>query len=155
VLDGAVIQIAGALAERNVARFYKWGPSVLSQSDPSWQQQTFTTRCVGLMPWSPVQVAGSRNAGGDLTITWIRRTRFGGVWTDGTDVPLNEETEKYEVDILNGATVVRTIAVTNTSATYTAAQQVTDFGSVQSAITVKVYQISGTVGRGRAASATL
>ena len=155
VLDGAVIQIEGALAERNVARSYKWGPSVVSQSDLSWQQETFTARCVGLMPWSPVHVAGSRNASGDLSISWIRRTRFGGVWTDGTDVPLNEETESYSVDILNGPTVVRTIAVTTPSASYTAAQQTTDFGSLQSAIAVKVYQLSATVGRGRAASVTL
>lgn len=156
VLDGAIVQIAGALAERNVARFYKWGPSPVSQSDPAWQQETFTARCVGLMPWAPVHVAGSRNASGDLAFTWIRRTRFGGVWTDGTDVPLNEESEKYEVDIIKGGVlVVRTIAVASPSATYTAAQQTTDFGSVQSSVAVKVYQISGTVGRGRAASATL
>ncbi|MBI3672549.1 MAG: glycoside hydrolase/phage tail family protein [Rhizobiales bacterium] len=161
VLSGRVnalaieIQIDGALAERNVARFYKWGPSGVSQSDPAWQQETFTARCVGLMPWSPVHVAGNRNVSGDLAISWIRRTRFGGVWTDGTDVPLNEETESYSVDILNGTTVVRTIAVAAPSASYTAAQQVTDFGSAQSAIAVKIYQLSATVGRGRAASATL
>lgn len=156
VLDGAIVQIAGALAERNVARFYKWGPSVVSQSDPSWQYETFTARCVGLMPWAPVHVTGSRNAGGDLSITWTRRTRFGGVWTDGTDVPLNEETEKYEVDFIKGGVlVVRTIAVTSPAATYTAAQQTADFGLPQSAIGVNVYQVSGTVGRGRAASATL
>ena len=107
------------------------------------------------MPWSPVHVVGSRNGSGDLAITWIRRTRFGGVWTDGTDVPLNEETESYSVDILNGSTVVRTIAATSPAATYTAAQQTADFGSAQSAIAVKVYQLSATVGRGRAASATL
>ncbi len=74
VLDGAVQQIAAALAERNVARFYKWGPSGLSQSDPSWQQTTFTARCVGLMPWAPVKLAGARDVSGNLTITWIRRT---------------------------------------------------------------------------------
>ena len=44
-------------------------------------------------------IAGARNAGGDLTITWVRRTRFGGVWADGVDVPLNEESERYEVDV--------------------------------------------------------
>jgi hypothetical protein len=155
VLDGAIQQIAAALAERNVARFYRWGPSGLSQSDPSWQQQSFTARCVGLMPWSPVQVAGVRNGAGRLTITWTRRTRFGGIWADGADVPLNEEFEKYEVDILNGAAVVRTIAVTAPSAIYAVADQTTDFGAVQSAVAVKVYQISATVGRGRGTAATL
>lgn len=35
------------------------------------------------MPWSPVHVAGIRNGAGDLAVTWIRRTRFGGAWADG------------------------------------------------------------------------
>lgn len=32
--------------------------------------------------------------------------------------------------------------------TYTAAQQISDFGSVQTAMAVRVYQLSATVGRG-------
>lgn len=155
VLDGAIAQIQAALAERGVTRFYKWGPSVLDSSDVAWQQGTFTARGVGLMPWSPVHVAGTRNGSGDLSITWVRRTRLGGVWADGADVPLNEESERYEVDILDGANVARTIATTLPAATYTAAQQTADFGSPQPSIAVRVYQLSATVGRGRPAAATL
>jgi len=155
VLDGAIAQIQAALAERGVARFYKWGPSGLDPSDVAWQQATFTARCVGLMPWSPVHVGGARNASGDLSITWVRRTRFGGVWTDGADVPLNEETERYEIDILDGADVVRTLSVNSPVATYTAAQQTADFGAPQSSIAMSVYQLSAVVGRGWPASASL
>ncbi|MGI8527342.1 MAG: baseplate multidomain protein megatron, partial [Pseudolabrys sp.] len=118
-LDGAIAQIQAALAERGVARFYKWGPTSLDPSDVAWQQGTFTARCVGLMPWSPVHVAGIRNGAGDLSITWVRRTRYGGVWTDGTDVPLNEESERYEVNILDGSDVVRTLVATSTALSYT------------------------------------
>jgi hypothetical protein len=138
-----------------VARFYKWGPSTLDPSDVAWQQGTFTAQCVGLMPWSPAQLAGTRNGAGDLSIAWARRTRFGGAWADGADVPLNEESERYEVDILDGADVVRTLMSTSPAASYTAAQQTADFGSAQPSIAVKVYQISATVGRGRPAAATL
>jgi hypothetical protein len=155
VLDGVIAQIQAALAERGVTRFYKWGPSSLDPSDVAWQQGTFTARCVGLMPWSPVHVAGVRNGAGDLAITWIRRTRFGGDWADGADVPLNEESERYEVDILDGANVARTIATTFPAATYSAAQQTANFGSPQPSIAVRVYQLSATVGRGRPAAATL
>ena len=84
-----------------------------------------------------------------------RRTRFGGVWTDGADVPLNEESERYEVDILDGPDVVRTISATSPAANYTAAQQTADFGSAQASVAVKVFQISATVGRGWPAAATL
>ena len=148
LLNEAVAKIDGKPAERLAARFYRWGPQALDIADPAWQQMTFATKAVGRMPWSPVQIAGARNGGGDLAITWVRRTRFGGVWADGVDVPLNEESERYEVDVMNGANVVRTIAATTPTASYSAAQQVADFGSAQSSISVRVYQLSASVGRG-------
>ena len=41
------------------------------------------------MPYAPVHLAGSRNPAGDLAITWVRRSRLGGAWRDGTGtVPL-------------------------------------------------------------------
>ncbi|MGN7292373.1 baseplate multidomain protein megatron [Rhizobium sp. SAFR-030] len=154
-LNEAVAKIDGKPAERLAAHFYRWGPPALDIADPAWQQTTFAAKATGRMPWSPVQIAGVRNGGGDLTITWVRRTRFGGVWADGVDVPLNEESERYEVDVMNGASVVRTIAVVTPTAGYTAAQQVADFGSAQSSITIRVYQLSAVVGRGWPGAATL
>lgn len=148
LLNEAVAQIAARPAERLAARFYRWGPQALDIADPAWQQTTFATKAVGRMPWSPVQIAGARNSSGDLTITWVRRTRFGGVWADGVDVPLNEESERYEVDVMDGANVVRTFPTTTPSANYSAAQQIADFGSAQGTISVRVYQISASVGRG-------
>jgi len=45
--------------------------------------------------------------------------------------------------------VVRTIQVSSIqNVTYTAAMQTTDFGSVQSTVSWRVYQMSATVGRG-------
>jgi hypothetical protein len=112
--------------------------------------QLFTPKGAALKPWAPCSVSGSRDGSDNLTIAWLRRTRFNGPWQNDTDaVPLNEETEAYEVDIMDGSTVVRTITgLSSPSATYSAADQTTDFGSTQSAVTVRVYQISATVGRG-------
>ncbi len=155
VLNTAVDQLQATLSERGQTRFYKWGPSSVDIADPAWQQETFVARAVGLMPWAPVHVAGDRNASGDLSISWVRRTRLGGSWADGTDVPLNEESERYEVDILGGSAILRTMSVTNPAATYTAAQQTADFGAAQSTIALKVYQLSAAVGRGWPASAIL
>jgi hypothetical protein len=44
--------------------------------------------------------------------------------------------------------VTRTIAVSGPHALYTSAEQVADFGSVQSAVSVKVYQTNAEFGRG-------
>jgi hypothetical protein len=68
-------------------------------------------------------------------------------------VPLAEDTESYEVDVLDGITVKRTLASSTPSVIYTAAQQAADFGSVQSACSVKVYQLGAVHGRGSARSA--
>ncbi len=63
-------------------------------------------------------------------------------------MPLGEVAESYEIEILNGAVVVRTVAAASPTVTYTAAQQTADFGSVQAAIAVRLYQLAATVGRG-------
>jgi hypothetical protein len=91
---------------------------------------------------------GNRNGAGDLTLTWKRRTRIGGGWRDNAEVPLGETNEAYEIEILNGTAVVCTVAAVSPTMTYTAAQQTADFGSVQAAVAVRVYQLSATVGRG-------
>jgi len=108
-----------------------------------------------LKPLSPVHIAGSRDGSDNLTITWIRRTRVNQEWRDQVDVPLGEETEAYEVDILNGASVVRTITAAAQTAPYSAANQTTDFGSPQAAVVVNIYQMSELVGRGFPGTATV
>lgn len=116
--------------------------------------QAFTYSAVNLETLSGVHPRGSRSAG-DLTITWQRRTRVGGAWRDFVDVSLGESSESYEVDIMDGATVKRTISATTPSVLYTSAMQVTDFGSAQSSVTVNIYQLSAVVGRGYKLEATL
>ena len=107
-----------------------------------------------LKPYAPCQLEEVKESSGDWTLTWVRRTRVGGAWTSGTSIPLSESTEEYEVEILNGSTVVRTItALSSPTATYTDAQQVTDFGSTQTSLDWRVYQISAAVDRGFAAAA--
>ena len=80
------------------------------------------------------------------------RTRIGGDLMDGTGtVPLHETTEAYEVDILDtpGGTVLRTLdGLATPAATYAAADIASDFGSTPSSLTLRVYQLSETVGRG-------
>lgn len=114
---------------------------------------TYTGR--NLRPYAPVHVVGVRDGSGNLNVSWIRRSRVDAEWRDGVDIPLGEESERYQLDVLDGSDVVRTIEVISPAASYSAADQVTDFGSARSAIDVKLYQISAVVGRGYEAVATL
>jgi len=69
---------------------------------------------------------------------------------------LVEKTEKYEIDIMNGTNVVRTVEIFEASEyEYTASLQVSDFGSTQSSLTIKLFQISEVVGRGNVREETV
>jgi hypothetical protein len=53
----------------------------------------------GLRPPSPINLAVERQSGGDLVISWMRRSRQGFAWVDGADAPLGEAREQYSVAI--------------------------------------------------------
>ena len=128
---------------------YIWraGPASRDLGTDRYVQTTFAFRGLGQRPLSPVFVRGRRSSG-DLSISWIRRTRTGGDSWNAGEVPLSEASEAYEVEILNGAAVIRTVAVATPAAIYTAAQQTIDFGAPQPLVSVRVYQVSATWGTG-------
>jgi hypothetical protein len=105
------------------------------------------------MPYAPVHLQSNGNPwGSNITLSWVRRTRLGGEWVDAFEtVPLAEDAEAYELEILDGpgGSVLRTATgITSPSFVYTTAMQSADFGVAQTALTFRVYQISAQVGRG-------
>lgn len=121
------------------------GPS-LADSDA----ENFTPMGVPLMPFSPIDLSVIDD-GGDLELTWVRRSRAGTELLSGMEIPLLETSEAYEIDILasaDPATVIRTITATTPAATYTAAEQTADWGGPTPELLIRVYQMSAVVGRG-------
>jgi len=154
LLDGALARIDMTEDEVGLAFNWRCGPASRDLGSPSYIQLAHTFRGEGLEPLSPVHVRGARTDG-DLTLSWVRRTRIGGDSWDAVDVPLGEADERYEIDILDGTAVKRTLTVTAPAATYTAAQQTADFGAPQSSVSLRVYQMSATRGRGTPRAAVL
>lgn len=154
LLDACVTTIDLAPGEIGLDYTWRCGPANRDIGNPSFVEVTHAFTGRGLTPLSPVHVRGAR-AGGDLTVSWVRRTRIGGDSWDSVDVPLAEETERYEIDILDGTTIKRTLASITPSITYTAAQQTADFGAPQPSIDLAVYQLSTVVGRGTPRAATV
>ena len=69
------------------------------------------------------------------------------------EVPLGEATENYDLEILNGAAVVRTVTgLATPSFLYTTAMMGADFGGPVTTLRFRVYQI-GALGRGATAEA--
>lgn len=153
LLNHAVKKIAIPEELQQLPRLYK--AVSIGKTLGSVTAQSFIYQAKALRPYAPVHLSSSRDGSGNISLHWVRRTRIGGNWRDGGDVPLSETREAYEVEVLDGADIVRTLSVTEPMASYSAAQQVADFGALQSAITVRIMQLSDQVGRGYAAMATL
>ena len=155
VLDGAPQQLNLAPSEYALPFNYLYGPQSKPISDASYQETALQFEGVGYRPYSPCQVAGAKS-GSDIVISWVRRDRSPAAdsW-DQTEIPMSEAEESYEVDILSGSTVLRTLSASTPNVTYTSAMQIADFGSAPSTLAIHVYQLSSTTGRGSPASATL
>lgn len=108
-----------------------------------------------LKPYSPVNPTATKDPLGNITISWTRRDRKAGLRTDYANLPMSEVSEKYEIDVYSGSTIVRTLFCSAPNYIYTAENQMVDFGRITSTIVIKIYQISGVVGRGYALVTTL
>jgi hypothetical protein len=145
-----VLRISSETADLNTEFTYKIQPTGSDLVTPTFEQHTWTGN--DLKPFSPVYVEFT--IAGDLTIDWVRRTRYSGGLTDGSEVPLNEETETYEIDFLDsvGGNVLNTYTVTDaTSFVYTLANYNADYGTALSEVgdvDLCIYQLSAIVGRG-------
>lgn len=124
-----------------------------SHDDATAVPLTVTPGKTALRPLAPVHVAALRKSDG-IHFTWIRRARTGGDnWS--LEVPLGEESEAYTLEVLSGASVVRTLACSSPSALYASADEIADFGATQTSLRIRVAQMSASVGAGYAADVTL
>ena len=157
LLDGSQLRITSALSALNGSESFRFPGAFETVEQVGTASRIATGRAE--RPLAPASIRGTRDGSNNLTITWVRRTRLGGEWLDLTgDVPLGEASEAYEVEIRNAGdtATVRTITGLSTpSASYPAAQQITDFGATQASVNLRIFQISGAVGRGIAGRATV
>jgi hypothetical protein len=154
---------AGRRAGRDddVKYFYKAFTSGGVVSDVAPKAFTWTGRT--LMPWSPANPTGVKS-GNNWLLAATRRCRLpdAGEMRDHVEVPLAEESELYDLEVLDAdGNVARTVAgLTSLAYTYTEAQQQADFATPVPApypanrLTVRWYQVSAAVGRGFPREAT-
>lgn len=133
---------------------WRSGPANLDIAADGFTEQSVTLSAKGLRPLAPAHLRAVTDLAGDTAISWIRRTRISGDSWDQPDVPLGEETEAYEVDILDGlGAPVRTIATSSPTVVYTAAQRAAD--AIAAPFDIAVYQLSASYGRGIAKRITV
>ncbi|MEM9813343.1 MAG: glycoside hydrolase/phage tail family protein, partial [Pseudomonadota bacterium] len=143
-LNGRAVQPDLPLSARGLERHYRVGPASLAYDAPEYIHLVETVEGVGLRPYAPAQLRAVEE-GGDIRLTWIRRTRIDGdVWSAG-EVPLGESFERYHVRILRGGALLREREVAASEDVYTAAEQAAD---APGPWTVEVAQISERFGPG-------
>jgi len=105
-------------------------------------------------PLSPVHLKAARETGG-LRFSWRPRKRGLAGVSFAARSDLGEAREAYELEILSGSSVLRTLSASSLSTLYAASDETLDFGSAQSSFSVRLYQMSAAFGRGLPAIATL
>lgn len=139
----------------DIGRPLAWriGPTRHAIGDATFVAVEHTITGAGLRPLSPVHVRCMRDGVGNVALSWVRRSRVDADRWDAPEIPLGEETERYEIDILTngaGSTVKRTLVSSAPAIVYTIAHQTADFGAAQPSLTISIAQISARVGRGSA-----
>lgn len=143
-----IARIAGEAGDVGAVRYYKVVPAGATLADAT--AISITTAEQGLKPYAPVDI----RATADSRIVWSRRSRLDYPPPYTQQPPLGEASESYELDIMSGSTVLRTIATSAPTCDYLPTMQVEDFGAVQSSVSVRVYQL-GAIGRGHHGIATV
>jgi hypothetical protein len=110
-----------------------------------------------LRPYAPGNIKAVES-GGNINLTWVRRTRYNGELLDLVEVvPLNEDTESYDVVIEGGTNTGGSVTFSSPriitgipvpSMVYSNSDIISDFGSIPLNIRLRVYQNSTQVGRG-------
>lgn len=129
-------------------------PQGRALDDPAAMALTHASNQRAAYPLAPVHLK-ARRTGNGVVLSWIRQTRVGGVSWEQSEVPLGEELESYEADILSpGEAVLRTLTCGTPEVLYPIADELTDFGSPVTSLQFAVAQMSRRVGRGFQRKAT-
>jgi hypothetical protein len=156
LLDAAVTPLGLSEAESGLGLTLRCGPAGAVYDPAVFTDTALVAARRGLDCLAPVHLHATRDADtGDVTFGWVRQTRIGGDAWEPVEVPLGESGEAYAVTILDGDDPVRTIDAVTPAATYSAADQIADFGELPDEISVAISQVSQTEGAGLSATRSL
>ena len=147
LLDEAILPLGAGQGALGLSRHYRVGPAALDHGDPAYVSVTAAPGALALRPYAPVRARARRVAEG-IEISFIRRTRIDGDNWEGLDAPLGEASEAYVVDILSGAQVKRTLACAAPLVVYGREDEVADFATPQTHLSLRIAQVSAIAGRG-------
>jgi hypothetical protein len=147
LMNGTPEQINLPANLRNIEQNFLIGPANRPYYDPSHVAQAHAFDGIGLRPYAPVHLR--KDGVADHQFSWLRRTRMGGDDWSLPDVPLNEETESYRIQIKVEGQLKREVMVGSSVWDYTVAMRAVD--GISGPYAVEVAQLSARFGAGLAA----
>jgi hypothetical protein len=147
LLDSAVAPLVAGLGQVGAQTTWRVGPADRDYADAACVSFDSLAGPKALTPYAPARVRAMRGAAG-VTFSVLRRGRRDGDGWQLVEIPLGEDSEAYDIELLRNGAVVRTLALTSASVVYPAAQEASDFGAAQGAFDLRAYQKSAAVGRG-------
>ena len=147
LLDEAVTPLVAGLSQVGAAQTWRVGPADRDYADASCVAFESAAGSKALSPYAPARVRAVRGPSG-VTFSLVRRGRRDADGWQLIDIPLGEDVEAYDLDILRNGLVVRSLSMTSPSVFYPAAQEALDFGGAQSGFDIQAFQKSAAVGRG-------
>ena len=154
VLDGAVQPLLRGASHVGETWIWRIAPANVDPSDALSVAITATSGPAALLPMPPVGVSAKRTPDG-IFISWIRRARLEADSWAAVDIPLDESSEAYRITVLKGTASLRQSDVPSATYLYTAANERADFGAPQTSLTLRLQQVSASVGAGRSVTLTL
>jgi len=151
VLDSAVVSLNLKLEE--AGRELNWIAEASGAAVGTGPSTSFAGGERALTPLSPVHLRAVRQAGG-IALSWIRRGRLAADSWTAADIANDEGFERYRLEIVDGGTVIRTVETGEPGWLYASADELADFGALQSSLTFRVAQGGKRVPWGVARSST-
>ena len=147
LLNAAAVQPELPATEAGLTKTWRLGPSQLDLGHSSYAEFNVTGLLLALRPLKPTQLKSSTDLTG-IQINWIRRGRIDSDSWDVVEIPLGEDNELYQLSILDGAVLKRSVTITSPNYLYTMANIIADFGTMPASLTLRVAQVSAAYGAG-------
>lgn len=146
VLDRSLRQVDLPVEAVGLPRDYRIGPAGLPLDHPSFRHRRVTGGGVGLLPFAPTHLRAVRS-GGDINLSWVRRTRVNGDRWGAGDVALGEAFERYRVEVVRDGAIVGALSCDVPHATLDAGM-LASLGLTAGGFSVRVAQVSDAIGPG-------
>ncbi len=149
LLDGAVRPAGLQASETGLPMNWRVGPSGQIIVPGRIAEASLAGGVRALLTLAPAHLTARRTSGGDLAVSWVRRSRLDADRWESVDIPLGEETEAYHVRIASPAgDTIRSADTASAHWTYGLAAISSDLPTLPAEVDVIVSQISMAVGPG-------